>query len=537
MSNRFLNLDGSKKISETYTQIPDAFDKVQTEIDANKQTADTHIATTNIHTTAAEKTKLAGIATAAGTDGSATDTVIGNRTLVDTEVPTVDTGSPTKLFGWLANRVKAITGKSSWRTAPALTLEDTKTHVDNVSIHTTATDKTKLAGIATGAEVNQNSFSTLNDILATVKSDILKFKGGTGITVTTNPSTKEVLITATGQSTPGAHGSSHNLNGADPIPDLVTLKGVVDGHTTDIQSALTKANAAETPTGAQDKVNSAKSAITADYIRQPAFIATTGTANAYTVTLNPAPSSLPDGFGITIVPHVTNGSVPTLNINGLGAIVLRDQKGIAYAAGKLLIGKPYTFRKVGTDFLADSAGGSGTALAGDVRAGMTAAVDSGDITGTLVTQSTVAQTVTPGNADIVKSSGIYDGSITIKGDPNLAAGNIKSGTTIFGVTGSLQPWTSAIGFNAGTTNETSIALPASATATIPLGSLNKAFGYYVNDNFAVLFLAGIRNDSGSIFSLSKGDTTYFSLALNGNSYAVTNGKMYSQIINFRLNGV
>ena len=48
-----------------------------------------------------------------------------------------------------------------------------------------------------------------------------------------------------------------------------------------------------------------------------------------------------------------------------------------------------------------------------------------------------AQTITPGTADQTLAAGQYlSGAQTIKGDANLLAGNIKSGVSIFGVTGS-----------------------------------------------------------------------------------------------------
>ena len=58
------------------------------------------------------------------------------------------------------------------------------------------------------------------------------------------------------------------------------------------------------------------------------------------------------------------------------------------------------------------------------------------ITGTLTQQS--GKTVTPGKSNIVAvESGKYTtGTVYIKGDSNLTADNIKSGTSIFGVTGS-----------------------------------------------------------------------------------------------------
>lgn len=89
-----------------------------------------------------EKAKLAGLTTGAGGAGSATDAVIGNRTIVDTEAPTGDSGPPSKLWSWLAYMIKAITGKSSWRTAPATTLEAAKTHADDTTRHITAAERT-----------------------------------------------------------------------------------------------------------------------------------------------------------------------------------------------------------------------------------------------------------------------------------------------------------------------------------------------------------------------------------------------------------
>ncbi|MCM3040722.1 phage tail protein [Paenibacillus motobuensis] len=48
-------------------------------------------------------------------------------------------------------------------------------------------------------------------------------------------------------------------------------------------------------------------------------------------------------------------------------------------------------------------------------------------------------TVTPGTANQTKEAGYYSSAITIKGDANLVAGNIKSGVNIFNVVGTLQP--------------------------------------------------------------------------------------------------
>jgi hypothetical protein len=62
--------------------------------------------------------------------GAATDTVIGSRTVSDDTAPTGDSATPTTLFGWLANMIKAITGGATWRTLPGMTIAAIKTILD-----------------------------------------------------------------------------------------------------------------------------------------------------------------------------------------------------------------------------------------------------------------------------------------------------------------------------------------------------------------------------------------------------------------------
>lgn len=75
-----------------------------------------------------------------------------------------------------------------------------------------------------------------------------------------------------------------------------------------------------------------------------------------------------------------------------------------------------------------------TASASDIRSGKTAYVNGRKLTGTIPNQA--AQTITSGTTDKTISSGKYlSGTQTIKGDSKLVASNIKSGISIFGVTG------------------------------------------------------------------------------------------------------
>lgn len=95
---------------------------------------------------------------------------------------------------------------------------------DNVA-HLTSAEHTKLAGIEEGAEVNQNAFAQVNNVVAGAESDTLTIAGGIGITVSANPATKTLTVTATGTATPGEHGAGHTEHGADPIPTATETDG------------------------------------------------------------------------------------------------------------------------------------------------------------------------------------------------------------------------------------------------------------------------------------------------------------------------
>ncbi len=78
--------------------------------------------------------------------------------------------------------------------------------------------------------------------------------------------------------------------------------------------------------------------------------------------------------------------------------------------------------------------------------GTVAYKSAGKVTGTI--QSQAAQTITPGASDKTIASGKYlSGTQTIKGDANLLAENIKSGISIFGVTGTYESSGSSGGKN------------------------------------------------------------------------------------------
>ena len=79
-----------------------------------------------------------------------------------------------------------------------------------------------------------------------------------------------------------------------------------------------------------------------------------------------------------------------------------------------------------------------SAAAGHILSGRTAYVNGAKVTGTIPYRG--AATYTPGTSNQIIWAGQYlSENQTILGDANLVAGNIKSGVSIFGVTGNYQP--------------------------------------------------------------------------------------------------
>ena len=103
-----------------------------------------------------------------------------------------------KLYSSGAGVKVAITLAENTDTAGATTSDDLAEGTTN--LYLTSAERTKLSGIATGAEVNQNAFSNVavagqTTVAADAKTDTLTLAAGTGITITTNDTTDTVTIT------------------------------------------------------------------------------------------------------------------------------------------------------------------------------------------------------------------------------------------------------------------------------------------------------------------------------------------------------
>jgi hypothetical protein len=180
-----------------------------------------------------------------------------------------------------------------------------------------------------------------------------------------------------------------------------------------------------------------------NYTLQVPYAQATGSANTYTVTLNPPLTGYTEGVAVAIKINASNTGASTININGRGAKSIRDPRGNTLPAGKLTAGSIYTLRYNGTNFILQGEGASGNAAASDLLSGKTASTDAGEITGTMPNRAgdnaNLASSVSGTTLKLRAPKGYYDGTddtVTIT-DTDFIASNIKSGVKLFGITGTM----------------------------------------------------------------------------------------------------
>ena len=116
-------------------------------------------------------------------------------TVDQSQSPVSNQGALHVLVGRIANRIRAVLGLDDWKKDPPITLKAAKEHVD---------DAIKHSGIA-----KINNLGT--------PGGTVNISAGTGITVSTNPATQTLTLTATGETVAAAHAATHATGGADPI--------------------------------------------------------------------------------------------------------------------------------------------------------------------------------------------------------------------------------------------------------------------------------------------------------------------------------
>jgi hypothetical protein len=165
---------------------------------------------------------------------------------------------------------------------------------------------------------------------------------------------------------------------------------------------------AETPAGAQAKVDTHKG----DYVSHVPYAVATGSANAYAVTLNPAPTAYVEGMALAVKINVQNTGASTLNVNGLGAKPIKKANGNDVAAGNLKAGGIYTLRFDGVNFILQGEGGEyGTAGPAQVLTGYTIGTENGIVSGTMPNRGNVGTiNLTSKGASYTIPAGYHNGN-------------------------------------------------------------------------------------------------------------------------------
>ena len=124
------------------------------------------------------------------------------------------------------------------------------------------------------------------------------------------------------------------LTGADTVQKALaalliqvqagTLGQIPDGTITDVKLS-----------GVAGQIKDTVTAHLADYVRNPAFGQTTGSANTYVFASTPALPALVDGVSAYLDINVANTGASTLDWDSKGAKAIVDGKGVAVIAGKL----------------------------------------------------------------------------------------------------------------------------------------------------------------------------------------------------------
>ena len=171
-------------------------------------------------------------------DGAATDTIIGSRTATDATAPTSLTGGLTALLSGAFYMVKAITGKSNGYTAPAITLEATKAHVDATSAHGATSANTASAIVqrdASGNFIANTITAALNGLASTATklatARTIAISGKVTGTATGFDGSGNIVIPVTAVTADSCTGNSATATSAAKLTTarIVTLTGDVTG--------------------------------------------------------------------------------------------------------------------------------------------------------------------------------------------------------------------------------------------------------------------------------------------------------------------
>ncbi len=433
-----------------------------------------------------------------------------------------------KLYSSGAGVKVAITLAENTDTAGATTSDDLAEGTTN--LYLTSAERTKLSGIATGAEVNQNAFSNVavagqTTVAADAKTDTLTLVAGTGVTLTTDAAADSITIAASGTSsnsfeTIAVAGQTSVV--ADSSTDTLTLAaGTGITITTDATTdTVTITNSVTAPNTFGTIAVATQSNVVADSTTDTLTFAAAGgmtiTTDATTDTITLDSARLDDDDVTLSGVREIDLNGENLNIvNGAFEILLIESDGVRQANTVIA---DYAGTVGGKITLAEASANGGSSIAIQAPASLAAST-----TYTLPsadgTSGQVLATDSTGGLSWATRSSLAFGTIAVAGQSNVVADSASDTLTL--AAGSGITITTDAGAD-------SITIAASGGGGTPAGSTGQiqynnagAFGaeaalYYDATNNR-LSVGGNTSPTGTITSRGAGTTTGTSLLLENSA--------------------
>lgn len=224
-----------------------------------------------------------------------------------------------------------------------------KTVLDNTTASYTTAEQTKLSGIATGAEVNQNAFSNVTvgstTISADSKTDTLTLVAGSNVTITPDATNDKVTIAATNTTYSAATQSAQGLMSA---ADKKKLDGIASGaNAITVDSALSSTStnpvqnkvinsalAGKANSSHGNHVPATETANNAKFLRNDNTWQTVTPANIGAATSGHTHTTLPYSSSVTTSDAVDG----FLEANALKSVIWQNTSGVGVSNGIILSG-------------------------------------------------------------------------------------------------------------------------------------------------------------------------------------------------------
>ena len=133
------------------------------------------------------------------------------------------------------------------------------------------------------------------------------------------------------------------------VPVVTTAAGALIPHASGVLGSAAFTASSGYATAAQGTL--AENAVPkADYVRSSGYAVDAGVVNAYVIALSPAPTAYTDGMLINVkISNTNTSSIPTINVNSLGAKTILKANGNSLNAGELMSGAICLFVYNATD--------------------------------------------------------------------------------------------------------------------------------------------------------------------------------------------